>query len=102
MAHVLPTTSLRECTEGTFYCLSQWATIVTSGAFFVMLLLAFSFALFMATIRFGGTRAFGFASFAGLLGGVFFAILGFMAWWIASVFIIVGVIGLALMFLAEK
>ena len=102
MAHTLPTTALRNCDEGTFYCLSQWASTVTSGAFWVMLLLAFCFAIFMATIRFGGTRAFGFASFVGLLGGVFFAILGFMAWWVASVFIIIGVIGLAILFLAEK
>jgi len=102
MVHELPTTALRSCTEGTFYCLSQWASTVTSGAFWVMLLIAFQFALFMATIRFGGVRAFGFAAFTGMLGGVFFAILGLMAWWIASVFIIMGVIGLALLFLAEK
>jgi len=102
MVHPLPTTSLRECTEGTFYCLSQWASTVTTGAFWVMMLLAFCFAIFMATIRFGGTRAFGFGSFVGMIGGIFFAILGLMAWWIASVFIIIGVIGLAILFLAEK
>jgi len=102
MAWQLPTTALRECTEGTFYCLSQWASDVTSGAFWVLMLLAFSFALFMATIRFGGTRAFAFGSFAGMIGGIFFAIMGFMAWWIASVFILMGVIGLGIMFLAEK
>ena len=102
MAFPLPTTSLRDCTEGTFYCLAEWASLVTTGAFWVMMLIAFSFALFMATVRFGGTRAFGFAAFAAMMGGIFFAILGLMAWWIASVFIIIGVIGLALLFLAEK
>jgi len=102
MAHPLPTETLRSCTEGTFFCLSQWASLVTSGAFWVLMLLAFSFALFMATIRFGGVRAFGFASFSGMLGGVFFAILGLMAWWVASVFILVGVIGLGLLFLSDK
>ena len=102
MVHTLPTTALRSCTEGTFYCLSEWASSVTSGAFWVMLLLAFCFALFMATIRFGGTRAFSFAAFTGMIGGVFFAIMGLMAWWIASVFIIIGVIGLGILFLSDK
>jgi len=102
MVHELPTTALRSCSEGTFYCLSKWASDVTVGAFWVFMLLAFCVALFMATIRFGGTRAFGFAAFAGMVGGVFFAVLNLMAWWVASIFIIIGVIGLGIMFLAEK
>lgn len=102
MAWELPSSALRSCTDGTFYCLSEWASDVTSGAFWVMMLLAFSFAIFMATQRFGGARAFGFAGFTSLIGGIFFAILGFMAWWIASVFIIVGIISLAILFLSEK
>ena len=102
MAFDLPTTTLRECTEGTFYCLSQWASTVTSGAFWVMMLLAFAFAIFMATIRFGGTRAFGFASFVGMIGGMWLSILQLISWWIGSAFILVGVAGIGMMMINEK
>ena len=100
--HELPTKMARDCTDGLFYCFSNWAGDVTFGAFWIFALLAFCFALFMATMRFGATKAFGFASFVGLLGGVFLAVLKLIPWWIASTFIIIGVIGLAVMFLSER
>ena len=102
MAHELPTKMVRDCTDGLFYCFSEWAGDVTLGAFWIFALLAFCFATFMATMRFGTTKAFGFASFVGLLGGVFLAVLKLIPWWIASTFIIIGVIGLAVMFLSER
>jgi len=102
MTHTLPTKMIRECTDGLLYCFSNWAGEVTLGAFWIFALLAFAFAIFMATMRFGTIRAFGFGSFVGLIGGVFLAILKLIPWWIASAFIIVGVIGLATMFLSEK
>ncbi len=100
--HELPTKMVRECTDGLLYCFSEWAGDVTLGAFWIFALLAFSFAIFMASMRFGTNKAFGFASFVGLLGGVWLAILQLIPWWIASAFILIGVIGLALMFLSEK
>lgn len=100
--HELPTKMARECTDGLLYCFSEWAGDVTLGAFWIFALLAFSFAIFMSSIRFGTNKAFGFASFVGLLGGVWLAILQLIPWWIASTFILIGVIGLAVMFLSEK
>ncbi len=100
--HQLPTDVLTTCTDGLLYCFALWASTVTIGTFWVFALLAFSFALFMATIRFGTTKAFGFGTFAGLLGAVWLAILQLIPWWVASTFILVGVIGLAMMILSEK
>ena len=100
--HELPTKMARECADGLMYCFSDWAGDVTLGAFWIFALLAFAFAIFGATIRFGTTKAFGFGSFVGLIGGVFLAVLQLIPWWIASAFIIIGVIGLAGMFLSER
>ncbi len=100
--HQLPTQMVRECTDGLLYCFSVWASEVTIGAFWVFALLAFCISIFMATMRFGTNKAFGFAGFVGLIGGVFLAILVLIPWWIASVFIIIGVISLAGMILSER
>jgi len=100
MTHPLP--SDLDCSEGLLYCFSNWANTVTSGAFWMFALIAFAVAIFMATMRFGTKRAFGFAGFILLIGGVWLAILQFIAWWVASTFIIIGAIGLAIMFVSEK
>lgn len=100
--HSLPTDVLKGCTDGFFYCFSEWANTVTAGAFWIFALITFCVAIFMATARFGSTRAFGFASFVSLIGGVWLAILGFIAWWVASAFVVVGVIGISMMILSEK
>lgn len=100
--HPLPTEVLTTCTEGLLYCFSEWASTVTDGAFWVFALIAFSFALFMATIRFGTVRAFSFGTFAGLIGGIFLAVLQLIPWWIASTFILLGVIGMAMVLISER
>lgn len=102
MPHSLPTEMVRECTDGLLYCFSVWAGEVTIGAFWIFALLAFGFAIFMATMRFGTNKAFGFAGLVLLLGGVWLAILQLIAWWIASTFIIIGVIGFAGLILSER
>ena len=104
MAHILPSEAFENC-DGMFYCMSKWAYDVTQGTFFVFILLGFTIALYLASIRLGPTRAFGFASFVGMLGAVFLAVMQLMSWWIASAFILTGIIGLAMMimlFLLQK
>ena len=101
-SHLLPSNLLTGCDEGTFYCISLWASNVTGGAFWVFMLLGFCIAIFMATSRLGNTRAFGYASFVGMNGAIFLAIAVLIPWWIASIYILVGVIGIASMVMAGK
>lgn len=100
--HMLPTDLLETCAEGFFFCMGEWATTVTSGLWWAAMLLAFCFALYMATIQFGNTRAFGYATVTGLFGSLFLVNLGFIPWWIASAFILVGVLGIASMIISER
>lgn len=102
MAHILPGETLDTCSSGLFYCFNKWAYDVTQGAFHILMLLAFCVAIYMATARLSSTRAFGYASFVGMLGAIWFAIMQFMSWWIASAFILVGIIGIVGMILNEK
>lgn len=83
--------------EGLFYPIAKWAFDVTSGLFWVFMLLGFSVAIYMALFRLGGARAFGFAAFVGMTGAIWLATAGLMVWWIASSFILVGFIGLAIL-----
>jgi len=102
MPHSLPSEIMSTCTEGLFWCFSDWVSDVTSGAYWIFMLLGFQFALFIASSRLGNTRAFGFASFVGLLGAMWLAIAQLIAWWVASAFILVGVVGIAAMIMNEK
>lgn len=102
MPHALPSQLLTSCDEGLFYCFSKWAMDVTNGAFWILMLLGFAFVIFMATLRFGSNRAFGFGSFVGMIGGIWLAILQFIPWWIASAFILTGVVGIAVMMMNER
>ena len=102
MVHILPTTVLKQCTDGFFYCFSKWAYDVTGGFWWIAMLLGFCVALFVATYRYGTTRAFGFASFVGLIGSIFLATMKLMAWEFASAFILVGAIGIVMMIMSEK
>ena len=102
MPHALPSEIMKSCSDGFLYCFAEWAGTVTGGAFWIFALLAFAFAIFMATIRFGAVKAFGFGSFVGMIGAVFFAVLQLIPWWIASAFILIGVIGIAMMILSER
>jgi len=99
MAHILP--SELTCTEGWFYCFGKWMYEVTRGTFWIFALLGFCVALFLATLRLGNRRAFGFASFVGMLGAVFFAILKYMDWGVASLFILTGLVGIAVLIMTE-
>ena len=104
MAHALPSATVRTCeeTNGMLYCFSEWAFTVTQGTFWVFMLLAFAVAIYMASFRLGTSRAFGFASFVGMIGSIWFAIMELMAWTWASAFILCGTIGIAVLILSEK
>ena len=100
--HILPSEVLTGCTQGTLYCIAKWASDVTGGAFWTFMLLGFCIAIYIATARLGNTRAFGYSSFVGMNGAIFLAITTLIPWWIASVYILVGAIGLASMVMAGK
>ena len=102
MTHTLPTEMMDSCTGTFIHCFAQWAREVTTGSFWALALLSFCTILYLATARFGGTRAFGFATFVGLLGGIWLAILKLIPWWIGSSFIILGLIGVITLVLSEK
>ena len=102
MAHTLPTNLFSSCDEGIMYCFGKWAYNVSGFTYWTFMLLGFCFAVYMATSRMGNSRAFGFGSFVGMIGAIFLAVLNFMSWWIASAFILVGVIGIAVMIISER
>ena len=96
--HTLP--SLVTCTEeGFMWCFGSWAGSVTLGVFWILMMLGFCIAIFMATYRLGFPRSFGYASFVGMVGGIWLLMLGFIQWEIASVFILTGVAGIVVMFM---
>lgn len=101
MAHALPTNMMDTC-NGTFYCFGKWAYNVSNASFWTFGLLGFCIALMIATSRLGVTRSFGYASFVGMIGSIFFATLGFMPWFIASAFILTGIVGIASMIMSNK
>lgn len=98
----LPTDALQNCNGGFFICMATWASDVTTGLWWFLALFAFCVIIFMASARLGTSRAFGFSSFVGMLGGIFLAVLKLVPWALASVFIILGVIGLAIRVISEK
>jgi len=100
--HSLPTDILETCTDGFVYCFADWASDVTTGLFWFLALLSFTVIIFIASLRFGTPRAFGFAGFVGLLGGVWLAVLQLIPWWAGSSFVIVGVISLSVLFINER
>jgi len=100
--HTLPTEIFTTCTDGFVWCFANWAYVVTSGMFWTFMLIAFSIVLMIATIRMGTARAFGYGSFVGMIGAIWFAIMKLMPWSIASAFILVGAIGIIMMIISEK
>lgn len=100
--HQLPGEFVRACDDGLFYCFSSWASNVTIGLFWFMALISFCIAIFLASKNLGASRAFGFSSFVGMIGGIFLSVLKLMPWWMGSSFIIVGLIGLAVMMISER
>jgi len=102
MAHILPSEVFDTCTDGFFICFGSWVSIVTQGLFWVFSLLGFCVALFLATVSLGGSRAYGYSSFVGMMGAIWLVVLGFISWWIASIFIIAGIIGIIILINMEK
>lgn len=100
---ILPSETFDSCTSGLFFCLGEWLYQSTQGLFWVGALIAFSIIAWLALINvFGNVRSFGFASFIGMMGSIWFAILGWMPWWIATVFILIGVVGFIAMINTER
>lgn len=102
MVHELPSQVMSNCSDGFLVCFGKWASDVTSGGYWLGALIAFCVVIFLATLRFGSVRAFGFASMVGLFGGVWLAVIGLVAWWVASTLIIIGLIGLGIMILSRN
>ncbi len=100
--HDLPSRLVRDCTDGLFFCLNIWANDLTSGFWWVMLLTGFVFAIFMATASLGKLRAFGFASTVGMLASMMLVTMGFMSWWVASIYILAGALGIGMMVLNKQ
>jgi len=102
MAHTLPSQLLKTCTDGTLICISKWAYNVTQGMFWVFALFGFCVALYIATSGLGNSRAFGFSSFVGMIGSIWFATMGLISWWIATLFILIGATGIVVMIISKK
>lgn len=96
MPHTLPKDFMNE-TTGMMEGIADWAYNVTQGSFWSILLVCFCLVMGISTVRFGTERAIGFASIIGLLGALILVTLGLMSWWIASIFIIFGAVGITYM-----
>jgi len=93
---------MEDCTRGFFMCFNDWVYNVTNGFWFVAMLMGFQVAIMIASIRLGTNRAFGFAAFVGMIGSIWLAIMGLISWWITTMFIFVGIIGIAIMIMSER
>lgn len=94
--HPLPSDLMDD--NGLISSLGTWASEVTYGMFWALLLGVFCFVLYTSTSGVHGkTNAFGFAGITGLFGVIPLLILGWVSWWIGSIFLIVGGIGIASM-----
>jgi len=102
MAHILPGDMLETCDDGLFICLAKWASSVTTGVFWSLMLMGFAIVMYMATQKFGSSRAFSFSGVILLLGSIFLVIMNLIPWWIASLYIIVGAIALGSRILSEQ
>ena len=101
MAWQMPTDLTNE-TTGLMQGTAIWAYNVTYGLYWSMMLLAFCIVLFISTSRYNTARALGFASFAGMMGAIILLTLKLMSWWIASIYILVGVGGIVLMIMSRQ
>jgi len=102
MPHALPSELLSTCSDGVLYCFAKYVFDASQGMFWTFMLLGFCVAVFMASVRLGNNRAFGFGSFVGLIGSIFLLTLGLITPEFAYAFIIVGTIGIAVMLMSEK
>ena len=101
MTAPLPSDILNNCT-GFFYCMANYMNTVTDGFFWVGALLTFMIILYLITSFLGTPRAIGFAGFVSITGSIFLVTMRLMTWSIASLFIVVGVVCLAILILQER
>jgi len=94
--HPLPTDLVND-TSGMLIGIGDWANNVTYGAYWMLLLLGFCIVLFISASRWGNVRAFGFAGTTGMLGAIILLIIGWIPWYFASAFIVVGAISIVVM-----
>ena len=87
--------------DGLFICMAQWANNVTDGWFWSLITMGLGIVLFMATYRFGTNRAFGFASFVTGSISLILVFLNLMQWYVASIFIVIMVLGIVAMRMME-
>ena len=100
--HPLPSDIMTNC-DGLFYCFAKWAYAATDGTFFALMLAGFGAILIMGTQRiYGYTRAFGYGAFGCALGSIWLATMQLLSWWIASLFILIGAVGMAVLVLQER
>jgi len=95
-----PTNIFEGCT-GLFICYAQWLNTVTDGAFWTLFALAFVIVIFMASARFGVTRALGYSGVSSIFLSILLLIMNLVIWQYASLFIIAGALGLVIMRMAE-
>jgi len=100
--HTLPTEIFKTCTDGMMVCFAEWAFEISQGTFWVFALAAFCIILMLSLNTLGTNKSFGYASFVGMMGAVWLSIMGLMIWWIASIFLILGFIGIAMLILSER
>lgn len=89
-------------TQGPVTGLAKWVNTVSDGYFWMFIVLAFSVVTFISAARYTTDRAFGWASFVGMMASILFAISGLMAWKFASIFIILGMIGIVWMIVKKE
>ena len=101
----LPSRYLRNCTQndtgGFMSCYAGYVNVVTSGMFWAMMLLAFGVVMFIYTIRYDPKKAFAFTGFIFIVGSILLVYTGLMTWWIASAFIVTGLISLGVVIYRE-
>lgn len=101
MTFEIPTTLVGNG-KGLFQNFFEWGFRVTNGWFWALLLFGFCIVMWISTSRYGTPRAFGFASFVGMIGSTFLAIAGLLAWGVASWFILAGFVGIVILILNER
>lgn len=94
-AHETPADIINE--NGLMYGLAKWAYNVTNGYFWTALLATFCIVLFIATSRYTTERSLGFAGITGLFGSIFLMTLNLMTWWVGTIFILIGIIGIVVL-----
>jgi len=82
--------------DGLFICMAQWANTVTSGYFWLLMNVGLVVVLFMATFRFGTSRAAGFSAFLGGSIAIMLAIMGLMSYAVLAWFIGALVLGIVI------